>query len=43
VDTLFQRMETPENEPVCIELPINLVIRRSTNLRGESSWDLFGW
>ena len=43
VEMLFKRMETPGGEAVCKELPINLVVRRSTNLRGGSGWDLFGW
>lgn len=26
-----------------IELPVNLVVRQSTDLRGDKNWDLYGW
>lgn len=26
-----------------VELPINLIIRQSTDLRGDNNWDLYGW
>ena len=26
-----------------VELPINLILRQSTDLRGDRNWDLYGW
>ncbi|HBR20561.1 MAG: Transcriptional regulator, LacI family [Parcubacteria group bacterium GW2011_GWA2_43_17] len=43
VDLIMQKIATPDMEPVNIELPINLIVRQSTDIRSDSSWELFGW
>ncbi|MBC7959503.1 MAG: LacI family DNA-binding transcriptional regulator [Vallitaleaceae bacterium] len=43
VDMLIHLIEQGINEPECIELPINLVVRQSTDIRGDKNWDLYGW
>lgn len=43
VDMLMKRMEKDDISPACMELPINLVIRQSSDLRGDRNWDLYGW
>lgn len=43
VETLIKRMENRLCETACIELPINLVVRQSTDLKGDKNWDLYGW
>ena len=40
---LLDAMNNPEREQTTVELPINLLVRESTDLRGDSSWDLYGW
>ena len=30
-------------EPEVITLPLNLIVRLSTDLRGEKNWELYGW
>jgi DNA-binding LacI/PurR family transcriptional regulator len=43
VEMLIRRIEGPSAETGCCELPINLIVRQSTDLRGDKNWDLFGW
>jgi DNA-binding LacI/PurR family transcriptional regulator len=43
VEALMKRIENDSGEAACIELPINLVVRQSTELRGDKNWDLYGW
>lgn len=43
VEILIKRMEKEDAAAVSHELPINLVVRQSTDLRGEKNWDLYGW
>ena len=42
-DLLLRRLENPGQAPINVELPINLIVRQSTELHGESTWDLYGW
>lgn len=43
-ELLMKRIEKENgNGGELIELPINLVLRQSTDLRGDKSWDLYGW
>lgn len=42
-ELLLDRLEKPDNSARLIELPVNLVVRQSTDLRGESAWDLLAW
>ena len=43
VEMLLRHINDPEIEPEKTELPINLIVRQSTDLRGDKNWDLFGW
>jgi len=43
VEMLVRRIENPSGEASCSELPINLIVRQSTSLKGDKSWDLYGW
>lgn len=43
VEALIRRIEHGSGKPVCIEMPINLIIRQSTDLKGDKNWDLYGW
>jgi DNA-binding LacI/PurR family transcriptional regulator len=43
VETLIKRMEQNPADPNIVELPINLIVRQSTDLRGDKNWDLYGW
>ncbi len=43
VEALIRRIEDPSAEAFCVELAINLIIRSSTDLRGDKNWDLYGW
>lgn len=40
---LLSEIEQPSKEKQDIVLDTNLIVRQSTNLRGEKTWDLFGW
>lgn len=42
-DLLLERLAQPGKEARLVELPVNLVVRQSTDLRGESTWDLMAW
>jgi len=37
--TIDQKLEAPE----VVTLPVKLIVRQSTDLRGDNSWELFGW
>ncbi|NJD03733.1 MAG: LacI family transcriptional regulator [Ruminiclostridium sp.] len=43
VEMLVKRIEQDIEVPSLLELPINLIIRQSTDLRGDKNWDLYGW
>jgi DNA-binding LacI/PurR family transcriptional regulator len=43
VGLLSRRLQNHEAEYLNVELPINLIVRQSTELRAETSWELFGW
>ena len=43
VETLVKRIEQNPENPYNIEIPINLIVRQSTDLRGDKNWDLYGW
>ena len=43
VEMLIKRMEQEDGAACSAELPVDLVIRRSTDLKGEKDWDLYGW
>jgi len=43
VETLMKRIDNILSETSCIELPINLILRQSTDLKGDKNWDLYGW
>jgi DNA-binding LacI/PurR family transcriptional regulator len=43
VEMLVKRIEQDPNSPGVIEMPINLIIRQSTDLRGDKNWDLYDW
>jgi DNA-binding LacI/PurR family transcriptional regulator len=43
VDILIKTIEQGTNEPECFELPMNLIVRQSTDFRGDKNWDLYGW
>lgn len=43
VDILTRIITENSESAVNCEVPINLVIRQSTDLRGEKNWDLYGW
>jgi len=40
---LLNRINDPAREARNEELPIQLVVRQSTDLKGEGTWELFGW
>jgi LacI family transcriptional regulator len=40
---LVKLMEDNTNAVEEIELPINLIIRQSTDLKGDKNLDLYGW
>jgi DNA-binding LacI/PurR family transcriptional regulator len=40
---LIERIENPDQQAKAIELPIHLIVRQSTDLRGEKAWDLYEW
>lgn len=43
-EVLIKRIETDTKEDAkLIELPISVIVRQSTNLRGDRNWDLYGW
>lgn len=42
-ECLLQRIANPAQPPSCVQVPIRLIIRNSTDLRGDRSWDLVGW
>ncbi len=42
-ELLIERIKGNNADTIVIELPINLIIRQSTDLRGEKNWDLLGW
>ncbi len=43
VEILIRKMEHEEPGAACHELPINLIVRQSTDLKGDKNWDLYGW
>lgn len=43
VEMLVRRIEDQSAEACSSELPINMIVRQSTNLRGDKNWDLYGW
>ena len=43
VEMLIRRIGNPSEEVCCSELPINLIVRQSTKLKGDKNWDLYGW
>jgi DNA-binding LacI/PurR family transcriptional regulator len=42
-ELLLGRIDDPETDAQLVELPVNLIVRKSTELRGEGNWDLVGW
>lgn len=42
-ELLQKRIEHPETKPQNILLPANIIVRTSTQLGGDKSWELFGW
>lgn len=42
-ELLHKRIESPETKPQNILLPANIIVRTSTQLGGDKSWELFGW
>ena len=43
IDTLMNRIEQNPDSQSVIEMPINLIVRQSTDLKGDKNWDLYGW
>jgi DNA-binding LacI/PurR family transcriptional regulator len=43
MEIVMKRINNQFDKTECIELPINLIVRQSTDLRGEKNWDLYGW
>jgi Transcriptional regulators len=43
VEIIIRKIEKLSQGVSCNELPMNLIVRQSTNLRGDNSWDLYGW
>lgn len=43
VEMLVKRIEQESSSSDVIEMPINLIIRQSTDLRGDKNWDLYDW
>ena len=43
VEVLIKRIEQEVGVGEYIELPINLIVRQSTDFRGDKNWDLYGW
>ena len=43
VEILIKRMEQENGRANSYELPIDLIVRQSTDPRGEKNWDLYGW
>jgi DNA-binding LacI/PurR family transcriptional regulator len=44
VEMLVKRIEQNTDNQRVIEMPINLIVRQSTDLRGDNrNWDLYGW
>lgn len=44
VHLLVKRIEKNSSQAAeTVELPINLILRQSTDLRGDRNWDLYGW
>mgnify|MGYP000855219471 CR=1 FL=1 len=42
-ELLMKHIENSEAKPQNILLPANLIVRTSTQLGGDKSWELFGW
>lgn len=42
-ELLLQRIANPEGPPSLIRTPVRLIIRNSTDLKGDHTWDLIGW
>lgn len=40
---LVARIQHPQAPASLVELPVNMIVRQSTDLRGEKAWDLLGW
>lgn len=40
---LITKLSNPENENKVEVLPANLIIRNSTDVKANTTWDLFGW
>jgi len=40
---LIKNINNPDEKPKNINLPINLIVRQSTALKGIDEWELFGW
>jgi DNA-binding LacI/PurR family transcriptional regulator len=43
VEMLVKRINQNCGNPGVVEMPINLIVRQSTDLRGDKNWDLYGW
>lgn len=43
LEAVAARGEVEEHRPQLVELPVDLIVRRSTSPEGEQNWDLFGW
>jgi len=43
VEMLVKRIEQRVEDSNLVELTINLIVRQSTDLRGDKNWDLYGW
>lgn len=42
-ELLLERIANPDRPAELVEVPIRLVVRQSTDLKGDRSWDLLGW
>lgn len=42
-ETLIKKINQDVSGTSFVELPVNLVVRQSTDLRGDKNWDLYGW
>jgi len=43
VQLLLKRINGDSDDLDFVELPINLIVRQSTDLHGDKNWDLYGW
>jgi len=43
VELLLKQINNPETPAQNIMLPVNLMVRKSTQAGGDKTWELFGW